>query len=396
MKTLMYLFETRIQRSYLDKYGMNYFSKRGFNVMIFDLSEAINKPLSMSIVDEALYNEFEIVRIKKTITLANIIRDIDGKKFAILKIPYYLNTFRIFKILSKFQVKYIFLANDQMVYISFFQKNSLLSYIQKPIYFLNSIFARIPHRLFRINPAYSVVFGGTRNNRIFLKTNPISKSTTVKNIHSTDYNQFLELKNSYSNDRAPSHPNNYILFIDQYMPYHPENIINGININAEKYYKEINNFLTYLKKILNLDVIVAAHPKSEYIEKNLNAYNYKTIKGDSHKLIYESKLVIMHHSTLLHQILVNNKDFILTTTDSIELFRNQRGAIVNISKEIGKEILNISNYDNNTLQKDLSRYISIDNRLKNEYIKKYVKSDLKNKDVNIYEYLHKLMNKRTS
>lgn len=396
MKTLMYLFETRIQRSYLDKYGMNYFSKRGFNVMIFDLSEAINKPLSMSIVDEALYNEFEIVRIKKTITLANIIRDIDGKKFAILKIPYHLNTFRIFKILSKFQVKYIFLANDQMVYISFFQKNSLLSYIQKPIYFLNSIFARIPHRLFRINPAYSVVFGGTRNNRIFLKTNPISKSTTVKNIHSTDYNQFIELKKSYINEKNLSHPNNFILFVDQYMPYHPENIIYGININAEKYYKEINNFLAYLKKILNLDVIVAAHPKSEYIEKNLNAYNYKTIKGDSHKLIYESKLVIMHHSTLLHQILVNNKDFILTTTDSIELFRNQRGAIVNISKEIGKEILNISNYDNNTLQKDLSRYISIDNRLKNEYIKKYVKSDLKNKDVNIYEYLHKLMNKRTS
>lgn len=79
-----------------------------------------------------------------------------------------------------------------------------------------------------------------------------------------DYDNFLKLKQS----TGRAYAGRYAVFLDEFLPYHPDfAILNLGTVKAESYYESLNTFFAQVELKFNLNVVIAAHPKAQY-QKN--------------------------------------------------------------------------------------------------------------------------------
>jgi hypothetical protein len=112
-------------------------------------------------------------------------------------------------------------------------------------------------------------------------------------VNSNDYDTYLINKKC---ERVVSEE--YILFLDEYLPFHPDTKMFKIKtVPAEEYYYSLNKFFSLLESRFKIPVIIAAHPKAEkykaknYFEKRKVYFN-KTIA-----LSRYARFVVAHDST---------------------------------------------------------------------------------------------------
>lgn len=135
----------------------------------------------------------------------------------------------------------------------------------------------------------------------------------IINVNVRDWDNFLEQKDAYSN----SWQNKYCLFIDSYLPFHPDNLRANLFIEPDCYYKSMNDFFDYFENKYNLEIIVAAHPKSQYDLIGNRFNNRKIVKGQTGKLVQHSEFVLNHDSSSLNYALLYGKKIIFLTTNFI-------------------------------------------------------------------------------
>lgn len=110
----------------------------------------------------------------------------------------------------------------------------------------------------------------------------------------------------------------YWVFLDGYLPYHPDNPAHNIHIEPESYYRSINNFFDLIERKYMKKIIVAAHPKSEY-EKKGNKFNGREIiKGQTENMVKSSELVLNHESSAMTYAIIHNKPMIFLITSQID------------------------------------------------------------------------------
>lgn len=181
----------------------------------------------------------------------------------------------------------------------------------------------------------------------------------------------------YQESRIPNNrPSNqqYIVFLDQFYPFHPDYESHMINIthNAELFFKDINNFFRTIEKQYNIKVVIAAHPKATYTKEQFN--NREIYYGKTNELVQYSNGVITIHSSAISFVIMHNKPLILITTNDIEQSSStiiQEGRVhqKRIAKIMELNIFNISHPNNyNTLLKPLPTQI------RNAYIYTYLTS----------------------
>lgn len=104
----------------------------------------------------------------------------------------------------------------------------------------------------------------------------------------------------------------YIVFLDQYLPYHPDTVyLNIKTVEAEPYYREVNSFFGRLEKATGMKVVIAAHPKAERY-RDINPFNGRTIYFNrSNDLVKEAFLVLTHVSTAICFPICYNKRLVL-------------------------------------------------------------------------------------
>jgi len=104
-------------------------------------------------------------------------------------------------------------------------------------------------------------------------------------------------------------PGKYAVFLDNMLPFHSDFIrINSYSIDADVYFKKLNTFFDEIEKNLNLQVIIAAHPKSSYTQE----FDGRTVlKGLTNELVERSSLVLAHHSTAINYSVLNCKKLVL-------------------------------------------------------------------------------------
>ena len=62
----------------------------------------------------------------------------------------------------------------------------------------------------------------------------------------------------------------YIVFIDAYMPFHPDfELTASGHIDPEQYFKSVNNYLKRVEDKYGLPVVIAAHPSAQKISMNI-------------------------------------------------------------------------------------------------------------------------------
>lgn len=161
------------------------------------------------------------------------------------------------------------------------------------------------------------------NNRIYTKYPPrgiflstrlsygaipeVYRKTPIVYTHSWDYEQYLDEKASISKYSEP-----IITFIDGAATHHPDFVYLGKQVYqgedaVQKYYQDMCAFFDKIEKRFGFPVVIAAHPRSDY--KGNEFGGRQIIKGKTHELIANAKLVLSTFSTAVSYIVIYEKPF---------------------------------------------------------------------------------------
>jgi hypothetical protein len=112
-------------------------------------------------------------------------------------------------------------------------------------------------------------------------------------------------------------PINYCVFVDDYLPHHPDfGIEGGDTLDPVAYYASLNTFFDKIEAQLKTKVVIAAHPKA--------CYEPSPFKGrfvgvnDTEVLVRNADLVLAHASTAISFAVFHKKTIILMTSGAIE------------------------------------------------------------------------------
>lgn len=141
---------------------------------------------------------------------------------------------------------------------------------------------------------------------------PFSKKTSFWNINSIDYDDYLRFDKLEKKSLVSK---NYLVFIDQNLPYHLDFIRNNEKpyVSAKNYYASLNKFFDFVEKKTDKEVVIALHPNSA----DNHQFNKKTFVGKTMNLIKFSDGVILHSSTAVSFAIIYNKPICMIETDEI-------------------------------------------------------------------------------
>jgi hypothetical protein len=209
-----------------------------------------------------------------------------------------------------------------------------------------------------INPDFVILGGAVATHKY------INGRTNLLKAHALDYDLFLASKN------FPELKQNqkYAVFLDHYLPYHPDTIGNEV-INPEHYYKTLNNFFEYVELKLGLEVVIAPHPRADYTRIG-NPFNNRLIANyPTHNIVKNSELVITHYSTSVAFAVLYNKPLLFLNDDLYRL--NIQNFINNMADFFHKSPINLSKSNFIIRIED----IVVDNHIYNSYKELYIKEN---------------------
>lgn len=136
----------------------------------------------------------------------------------------------------------------------------------------------------------------------------------VININSDDYDNYLRLRNSPRLIEGQ-----YILFLDEYLPLHPDTKLFGnATVDPNDYYPALNAYFDRVEAQFNMPVVIAAHPKALKYKEN-DYFNGRSLYyGKSAELSRDAEFVIAHDSTSINYPIAFGVRLHFITSHSIE------------------------------------------------------------------------------
>jgi hypothetical protein len=201
-------------------------------------------------------------------------------------------------------------------------------------------FAKNFKRLFKYNfekimakknyPDYLVVGGNVSMEAIK------GKKTSIIQAHNFDYDFFLKEKNVKQNKDT-----NFLVFLDEDGPYHSDFLKQEVDpyVTAKNYYHAIDLGLDVIAKSLKLNIKIAAHPRSNYENKEIK-YKHTILQNQTFELVRDADVVVGHGSTALQWAVLMNKPIIFVTTNEIQnafYAKNYLKLINSFASELGKK-----------------------------------------------------------
>jgi hypothetical protein len=187
--------------------------------------------------------------------------------------------------------------------------------------------------------------------------------------HNFDYDIYLDLLRSTHADG-----DRYAVFIDQDYCFHPEYVYQGVVplITPERYFPAVCKALRAISRTLNLEIRIAAHPRSTYQERGLNCFDGFSLEyGRTGELVKNCSVVVCHDSTAIQFAVLFGKPAIFLTTD--ELMRApEAGSIVKAAAELGKKPINLDTQDLDAV--DWHAELGVDAEKYQRYIQRYIKA----------------------
>lgn len=127
---------------------------------------------------------------------------------------------------------------------------------------------------------------------------PCSYRSRTISVNHPDYEKFKKCE--------PFHNGGYLVFLDIYYPLHPDYIMYvGKEKDPHTYWKAMNRVFDMFEKKFGKEVIIAAHPKSDY--DNNTFAGRKIIKNMTCELVKGCEGVILHDSASINFAILSNK-----------------------------------------------------------------------------------------
>lgn len=367
-----------VQRDF-DRLGIGYFISQGIEVTVLNIRELIYKNIHMSYEIEKIENGFKYIEIDKLAEL-----DIELKKYSenntiiICFFGFAINSLNIYNTLSKYNIKFGTIYAGAVPEIAYVSKEDFIdkltrwrkSYsaytLSKKV--LNKIYTKVTLRFKKnkIREYDFVVVGGKVGNSI--KQNTSSKTKIIK-AHALDREFILNDKN------LEDISSKYIVYLDEYLPYHFDNYLVGWDF-AEKiadiYYKKMNIFLDYLSKRYDKEVIICAHPRSEY-HKHKVWNDKKIVLFETYNYVKQSFICLTHASTSTNFAVILNKPISFLYLKEIEFYKFPIDAVAH---SLGKNIVDI---DLSKSELDKIDFVNVNQTKYQEYIEDYITENIEDK-----------------
>jgi hypothetical protein len=226
---------------------------------------------------------------------------------------------KLYKLLTKFDCQLAVFGRN-MFPLASANKSSFFDKILKinPSRVSNFIKNRMMHKEIQkgLIKNYDIVFLGGKMGWLGIgnvRYDQVSLAETIK-VNSDDYDNYLKLKDAES---IINH--DYILFLDEYLPLHPDTTLFNIkNVSPEEYYPELNDYFDEVEKQFNRPVVIAAHPKANrYKEEDF--FNGREIHfGKSAELSKHAHFVIAHDTTSINYPIAFKNKLHFITSNNIE------------------------------------------------------------------------------
>lgn len=359
------------ERNYI-RFGLDSFISANLNPEVYDLSPIVQPEYYKLVKTGEEFKSIKVTNFYDYKTLFKTLKNINNEKLFVIAL---IANKRVLKFFQKENIKYIIeaintlpnrpLKDNYRFYFFHHCLNvirrdvrsirSILSFFQKLFINIFSIF-----NSFELEPT-AMVLGGLGSNTV-----PSIRKNKKKQIwaHAYDYDLFI-------NTNIQDSINNYedVVFLDEYFPYHPDIVSNKRPDyeKAERYFPLLDNFFSFIEKIYNSNVIIAAHPRSDYHDKGDIFYGRKIIKGETVELVKNSKFVIAHASTSVNFAVLYKKPVIFITTNYL---KNTYNHIEICSSWLGKSPINIDK-DFNAL--DIDKELKIDSDMYKNYTNNFIK-----------------------
>ncbi len=181
--------------------------------------------------------------------------------------------------------------------------------------------------------------GISRKFEDFLPFFKISYFRKIEKVNSIFFDHFIENKQKFIKEN-----NNTILYIDTPLN-HPDRILREGNVKneiIEKYYKNLNNFLKNLSKLLNMKVVICLHPKNKSIK---NFFEDFTISDEpTINMIPSSEIIVYSLSSAVLNAVMYKKKIINIKSNFLGDYLNKINskytkALELLSHDIDKEFL---------------------------------------------------------
>jgi len=382
-KVIYFVYAPFCQRDY-KRFGIEIMNNNGFLVEVWDFTPIIYpeayqavKPIDSIDISKYSYYKIYLRKIEAKQAIANLKKD----TIIISIMPgYSFKTYFIYKELSKANISYCFFCSNAIP--TYTKIKELSSGINKRSFvcFYNKfksinlskisefIFKNISHYWFPIQFSEFIFAGGSQS---ILNYN-IPRSVDIKIVwcHTLDYDLYLD--NIKVGFKKKLKSEKYVVFIDEYIPFHPDYFFMNIKspTTPEIYYPILCNFFKYIEEKTGLKVIIAAHPRSRYEEHTDYFGGREAIRGETRDLIRGCEFVLTHYSTSLNFAVLHKKPVIFITTNDLERSTIDANYIYSYSWEFKKIAYNIEQNYNIDWNKELIINEKIYNNYKEKYIKK--------------------------
>ena len=298
IKKVVYLFYTHVYDFEYDKYGLLLMKKKGLQVAAWSLKSVfypqLKKENNMDINGiPTLYINDWMYFIK------NVISQKKRETMFILQLPVHSKETSLSQIIIRIcGFKYCMLYPQPYLCESTIGKLKY-SKLNKIWWenFVNIIF-----------PA-TYNFLGTKVNFLDFSSKYMVKKKNNILIHTLDYDKYLKKK-----DENRIIKQKYILFLDEYEPFHPEHeFLGSINVckNPEEYYSQLNKLFAIIEDNTGLEVVIAEHPRADYSDKEHYLYGRKHYRNETFRLVKDCEWVITSCSLAQDYIVLFDKPFLL-------------------------------------------------------------------------------------
>lgn len=352
-----------------DRLGFELLAGRGFKVTYLDMSEVFNKKYAADCSRADRLDHPRVVKARDLKEIEDFLIANRGVFGIDIMKPNFANL-AFFKLLKKYGVIYASLCISAIPVGDVPGKGAVvraggLFSPARVVKKLKHIFMKFSK--YGIRPADHLIRGGYCDPTDFLNTGRASETIWA---HALDYDLYLKFK---AEKRPPLIEDDYAVFLDEYFPLHPDHLVEGARPNpykeASEYYDELGRMLDLIERALGMQVVIAAHPRSQY-EKMKDPFGGRTvIKGRTIELAAYSQAAVTHGSTSANQAVLFRKPVIFLMPGRAKGTYYER-FISNFAKKLGKAPFDMDNIG----KADLKKELTVNSSLYDEYIYNYIKT----------------------
>ncbi|MHB1100401.1 MAG: hypothetical protein ACYCZR_12680 [Burkholderiales bacterium] len=273
---------------------------RGFGIEFWDLSALFGNPGSGE--DEN--------HVKKFADRSKVAAAIESERMAsfVMLFDFEYRFIWIYRLLTKYECKLFFFSWGAFPGI---KRETPLKSFPTPARIYKAIVLRACRHL-NLLKFFDVIFYAGE------KAKPIATNARFQiPANLPDFEEYCDLVSGKSAWDPLSLPEGgYAVFLDCYLPFHPDFRINGMkNIDPEKYRIGINAFFDKIELDIEKPVVIAAHPKAEYPQGYFGSR--LLIKNETARLVMNSRAVISHYSTSTSHAVLWKKPLVFVYSDDM-------------------------------------------------------------------------------